>query len=74
MTLPDLKRTEILRKNIFGDIEINTVQCDAQRMPIRIGSQTKFATVGRVHYILIKIPLPAEVNYDFILFNVILHK
>ena len=23
--------------------------CDAQRMPIRIGSQTKFATVGRGH-------------------------
>ena len=31
-------------------IQINTVLCDVQRMPIRIGSQTKFATVGRGHY------------------------
>ena len=30
-------------------IRINTVLCDAQRMPIRTGSQTKFATVGRGH-------------------------
>ena len=32
-------------------MRINTVLCDAQRMPIRIGSQTKFATVGRGHQV-----------------------
>ena len=35
--------------NEYEVIRINTVLCDAQRMPIRIGSQTTFATVGRGH-------------------------
>ena len=35
--------------NQYEVIRINTVLCDAQRMPIRIGSQTTFATVGRGH-------------------------
>ena len=36
--------------NQYEVIRINTVLCDSQRMPIHIGSQTKFATVGWGHY------------------------
>ena len=36
--------------NEYEVIRVNTVLCDAQRIPIRIGSQTTFATVGRGHY------------------------
>ena len=40
--------------NLFEVIRISTVLCDPQRMPIRIGSQTKFATVGRGHKEVVK--------------------
>ena len=42
--------------------------CDAQRMPIRIGSQTKLATVGRGHYS--EIPDPKEQFSNIIIVNI----